>query len=252
MIAIGFEQFEPKGEILRELNALQEMGTIRLIDAQFVRKSEAGQITSMEMSGLNEEEAIEFGAVIGGLIGAGVGGTVGAVEGAVEGALAAVEHSYGMSMEDVQNVADGLAPGDAAALLLVEHTWAKRFSGAVRNAGGRTLAQGFLTPETLMLVGAELEAQAEAVAAIELSDAIKVEAAREAYRAVVLSEAIQQNAAQRAADSLVAAALIEEAAIEEASAVVATALAVEADALEEAAMVVAATDEMKQEASGEG
>jgi uncharacterized membrane protein len=242
LIALGFEDFEPTGKILPALNAAVASGAIRLIDLQFVGKDVEGNITSMEMSGLSPNEQIEFGAVIGGLLGAGMAGEEGAEVGALEGALEAAGHSYGLTAADVQDIADGLMPGDAAALLMIEHTWATDFRDAVGQAGGMMLGQGFLTPGTLMLIGAELQAQAAALAAIEeaaavvaVSEAIEEEAVLEAVEAVVLSEAIQEEAARRAVAALVMAELIEEAAIEEASEVVAAALAVEEAAEAEAA-----------------
>jgi uncharacterized membrane protein len=242
LIAFGFEDFKPAGKILPALNEAVASGAIRLIDLQYVGKDAAGNITSMEMSGLSPNEQIEFGAVIGALLGAGLGGEEGAEVGALEGALAAAGHSYGLTAGDVQEIADGLMPGDAAALLMIEHTWAIDFRNAVADAGGMMLSQGFLTPGTLMLIGAELEAQAAALAAIEeaafvvaLSEAVEEEAMVEAAEAVIMSEAIQEEAARQAIAALVAAELIEEAAIEEASEVVAAAWAVEEAALEEMA-----------------
>jgi uncharacterized membrane protein len=239
LIAIGFEEFSPSGKILPALDAAIASGAIRLVDLQFVGKDEYGDVIALEMTSLDEEEEIEFGAVIGGLLGAGMAGEEGMVVGALEGALAAAEHSYGLTAADVQDIASELAPGDAAALLMIEHTWAVDFRDAVREAGGFMMGQGFLTPETLMLVGAELEAQAAALAAIEeaavvvaFAEAVEEEAVLEAAEAVIVSEAIQQEAARQAVAALVAAQLIEEAAVEEASQVVAAALAIEEAALE--------------------
>ena len=251
LIAIGFEDFTPTGEILPSLMEAIEGGAIRLIDLQFVSKDAGGNITSLEMSGLSEDETMEFGAVIGSLIGAGVDGEEGAFEGAIEGALAAASHSYGLTAADVQEVADSLEPGDAAALLLIEHTWAIDFRDAVADAGGYMMAQGFLTPDTLFLIGAELEAQAEAVDTIIASEMIQEEAAEQAATAVALSEMIQEEAVQRAIDALVAADLIEQAAIEDASEVVNAALEVEYDAVAEAAAVVEAAEEVEDEAIAE-
>lgn len=234
LIAFGFEAFEPTGKILPALNEAVASGAIRLIDLQFVGKDAGGNITSMEMSGLSPSEQIEFGSVIGALLGAGLGGEEGAEVGALQGALAAAEHSYGLTAGDVQEIADGLRPGDAAALLMIEHTWAIDFRDSVRDAGGFMLGQGFLTPDTLMLIGAELEAQATALAAIEeaaavvaLAGAVEDEAMLQAAEAIALSEAIQEEATRRAIEALVAAEMIEEAAIEDASQVVAAALAAE-------------------------
>ena len=248
LIALTFEDFHPTGEIMPALQAAMKRGAIRLIDAQFVSKDEDGQLTSLEMSGLSGEETIEFGAVIGGLIGAGAGGAEGAASGSLEGALIAAEHNYGLSAEDLFAAADRIKPGAAAALLMIEHTWAIGFGTAVRESGGKMAAQGFLTPETLFLVGAELEAQVEAVEAIAVSEAIQAYAAAEAVEAILVSEAIQEEAAVRAVTALVAAEIIEEAAIEEAREVVTAARIIEEVALQEAVAAIEVAEAAKGEA----
>jgi uncharacterized membrane protein len=251
MIMIGFERTDRfRGDIMRELERLSAKGVIRIIDLLFVMKDEAGEIKALEGSPLSEEERIEFGAVIGGLLGMGAGGVEAAVEGAVEGALVAVEKHYGLTWSDVQEMADELEPGTAAGVLLFEHTWATKFADALGDAGGHMLAQGFLTRDALMMVGAELEAMVEAQEAIEMAEAvkgaalldaldtlfeaelikeaaieeaaeavvaaevIKAMAATEAVRALIAAELIQEVAAERALEALVAAELIEAAAFE--------------------------------------
>jgi uncharacterized membrane protein len=238
LIAIGFEDFEPTGKILPALNAAVASGAIRLIDLQFVGKDVEGNITSMEMSGLSPNEQIEFGAVIGGLLGAGLAGEEGAEVGALEGALAAAGHSYGLTAADVQDIADGLMPGDAAALLMIEHTWATGFRDAVGQAGGMMLGQGFLTPGTLLLIGAELAAQAEALAAIE-----------EAAEVVAFAEAIEEEAMLEAEAVVEISEDIEEEAMLEAEAVVEISEAIEEEAMLEAAEAVAMADAIKAEAA---
>ncbi len=245
LIGITFPEFEPTGEILQELQRAMKSGAIRLIDAQFVRKDEDGKLTSMEMSGLSGMETIEFGAVIGGLIGEGAGGAEGAEEGALKGALVAAQHNYGLSADDLIEVADQIKPGSAAALLMIEHTWAVGFRDAVAKSGGHMTVQGFLTPDALFLVGKELAVQVEAVEAIAVAEAVKAEAIAEAVEAVLISEAIQEEAAEQAVAALVAAEIVEEAAIEEAREVVTAAKIIEAVALEEAVAAVEAAEAAK-------
>ena len=74
------------------------------------------------------------------------------------------------------------------------------------------LAQGFLTPEALVLVGAEVRAVVEAEATIALADAVKGAAVLDALAVVEEAEAVKQAAAAEAARALIAAGLIEEAA----------------------------------------
>ena len=245
LVAIGFRDFEATGEMMPALMEAQHAGAIRIIDVQFVGKSEDGQITSMEMSGLSPDEQIEFGATVGALLGAGAAGEEGAEIGAIEGAMAAISHSYGMTLDDVQAVADALPAGGAAALLVIEHTWATDFRNAAMGAGGEMLAQGFLTPRTVMMMGAEIEAQAEAAAVVEAAMIIEEEAAYRAAFAVALSEAIQEEAAVKAIEALIAAELIEEAAMDEAAMVVASAYEIEEAAIERAEAAIEMADDME-------
>lgn len=246
LIAITFKDFAPRGKILPELLALNELGTIRLIDLQFVQKNSDGQLSEMEMSGLSPEEKQQYGAVLQGLLNA---EAAEAVQGELSGAIVAVERSYGLSLADFRSVADNIRPNSAAALLLIEHAWARKFSEAVREAGGTMAAQGFLTPQTLALVGKELETQVQTAEAIAMSRAVQVEAAQRAAQAVALSQAIQEEAANRAVAALVAAELIEEAAMDHAITVVMAAELVEEAAVEEAQAVVMAAEEVKAAAA---
>ena len=225
-VAITFKDFQPDQGVLAALQRAADRGAIRLVDLQFIRKDEAGKITTMEMSGLSSAESAELGSVIQGLLDAGAASRGGAVEGDLPASLAAVEASYGLGLGDIQAVANEIVPGSAAGLAVIEHTWAIDFAEALQRAGGKLAAQGFLTRQAVMKVGAELEALAEAEWAIEVSDAIQTEAAYEAAEAVVLSEAIQNEAARQAVEALVAARLLEEAAMEEAARVVTAALAI--------------------------
>jgi uncharacterized membrane protein len=250
MMVIGFDRdAEYRGLILDELDALAARGLIRVIDLQFVMKEEDGSLIALEQSDLTNEEAIEFGTVIGGLIGLGEGGVEGTMDGAEAGALAAAERSYGLTVEDIADIASQLDPGEAVGMMLFEHTWAARLKQAIRTTGGYPIAQGFLTPEALMMVGREVEAVVEAEVAIEVAEAVKgaaildalatVEAAEqvkaaaiaEAIQALIVAGMIEDAAAQSAIDAVIAAGLIEEAAMLEAEQVVAAADAEMADAI---------------------
>ncbi len=229
LIALGFEDFQPTGKMLPALLEAMNSGIIRLIDLQFVRRDLDGNVTTLEMSGLNMDERLEFGAAINRLISVGSNDEAGAIPGSLEWAVATAGRSYGMSAADVQDVAGQLPRGGAAAFLMIEHTWATEFRQAVQEANGFMMAQGFLTAETLVMIGAELQAQVNAMQAIQLADAAKLQAAREAARAVALADTIRAEAARQAIDALVAARLIEETAMEEAIQVVATAMTVSDD-----------------------
>lgn len=217
MVAVSFERTDRfRGQILAELDNLRSRGLIRVLDLLFVMKDETGDIIALEDSDLSAEEEIEIGAVIGAMLGLGAGGEAGAIEGAAAGALAAAENQYGLTIEDIQDVAAQLEPGTAAGFLLVEHVWAAGFKHAIRDAGGRMVAQGFITPEALMMVGAEIQAIAEAEAAIELADAIKGAALLDALITVDVAEAVKEAALEDAVETVVEMELVKTAAVAEA------------------------------------
>lgn len=164
LLVIVFENPDFHGQIRRELESVMEKGMIRLIDLLFVWKDEKGNIKSMEATQLGQEEKIQFGAVVGGLIGYGAGGEEGTREGTEAGILAAAQENYGITDEDILEVTDAIPEGTAAAILIIEHLWAKSLNQAIRDAGGVLVSQGMLTPELLAVVGEEL---AEAVRAAE-------------------------------------------------------------------------------------
>jgi uncharacterized membrane protein len=167
LTAIAFDNEEVIGGLLDELERVREFGIIRLIDFLFVAKDADGNISALEVSDLDMEEMVEFGAVVGGLIGLGAAGVEGAEVGAVAGALSVAENDFGLTTEEVREVADRLPRGSSGVLVLFEHTWALRLKEYIVDSGGVLIAQGLIHPSALVEVGAELAAAVEAEEFIE-------------------------------------------------------------------------------------
>ena len=68
-------------EIIEELQRLKEHDIVRLIDALAVKKDENGEADVLQLSDLNQDEAMEFGAIVGALVGLGAAGEEGAEAG---------------------------------------------------------------------------------------------------------------------------------------------------------------------------
>ncbi len=162
LLVIVFDNPEFHGQIRRELESVMEKKIIRLIDLVFVWKDAKGDVTAMEATQLDEAERMRFGAVVGGIMGFGAGGEAGARVGMEAGALAAAQENYGITDEDILEITDAIPENSAAALLLIEHLWAKSLKQAIGNAGGVLVSQGMITPELLALVGVELAEAVEA------------------------------------------------------------------------------------------
>jgi uncharacterized membrane protein len=245
MLVVGFgPDAEYRGAILDELDDLTSRGLIRVIDLQFVMKTEEGDLLALEQSGLTDEEAMAFGAVIGSLIGLGQGGEAGAVA----GALAAADRAYGMTVRDITEIADGLEPGTAVGMLLFEHVWAAQLKYALRSTGAVPIAQGFLTPEALFMVGKEVQTIVEAEAAIELADAVKGAAMLDALATVSAAEEVKATAAAEALQALIVAGFIEDYAAQEALAALVEAEIISQLAVEEAERTALLAEQEAQDA----
>lgn len=248
IIVFGFDRTDQfRGEALAELASLRGRGLIRLLDLFLAIKEVDGSITAAEMNDLSQQESAEFGRVLGKLLG------VSGIEGrdvaaaAIERTMAAASASLGLDYQGLQATIANLEPGKAFAVLMFEHTWAIPLAAAIRRAGGVPLAQGFLTPETVVMVGAELNAIAEAAAAIEVSEIVRGAAILDTLATLQEAEAIKTAIAADVVRTLAVAELIEEAAVEEAIETLAAAGLLEA-ALVEAAIQAEAERAAEDEA----
>lgn len=213
LVVIGFESNEKfKGDIQRELDALRTRGVIRMLDLLFVMKTEDGNVMSIQDTDLSVAEEVEIGAAISRLMGL----TDAEADEAPLAPLDEAEDQYGFTEQDILDVAAQIEAGTSAAILLVEHVWAAGFKQAVGEAGGRMLAQGFLTPQALMMVGAELQAIADAEIAIEVAEAVKGAALLDALITVDIAETVKEAAIEDAAETVVAAELVKTAAVADA------------------------------------
>lgn len=94
------------------------------LDLLLIRKSDDGTPEFFEIGDLDDTEIGELRAY--------------------EGALAML-----LSEQDVQAVAEAMAPGSTAALLVWENTWAIPFTAAMRHAGGQLVASGRIPVQAL-------------------------------------------------------------------------------------------------------
>ena len=103
------------GEMAKELIALVDAGTIRLIDVLILTKAEDGTVDAMELSDVEEL-----------------------------GELAALEAELAelLAAEDVEHLAAAMEPGTTAGVLIWENLWAAPFASAARRSGGQLIANG--------------------------------------------------------------------------------------------------------------
>lgn len=223
----GFE-----GQILDQLEALLDVPAVRMLDVLFVAKDDDGDLVALEIGELGGDEGDDaLGATIGALMGFSFDGDPDDPPAEITEASA-----IGVTVDDIRRVGRDLAPGTAAALLLIEHRWAIGIRDAIRQAGGMPMIQGFLTLEGLVMVGAELMATAEAIAAIEVADALEAEAtirSLEALATIEIAAEVEAAVVARTVKGLIDAGFLESADAQDAiSAIVAEELLERATAQE--------------------
>jgi len=245
VIALSFSRGAgSEDRILAEVDRLRGRGVLRLLDMLFVGKSQDGTIERLT---IGDDE--DFGSLLAAVVPVANGGSA---------MPAPTDDPAAFDRAGAWALADSLQPGTAVAFLLVEHHWAAPLFGAIAEAGGTLIGEGFLTAEAELVVGAEVAAMEEASAVIAQAQAIEADAlltaaaARaEAAEAVAESERIQSAAAAGAVRALIAAGLVEEAAAHEAvtaltaaGLIVAAAGQAAAAAVAEDAAIVEAADEV--------
>jgi uncharacterized membrane protein len=162
LVTLGFEHPDFTGEVLKEFERLRDGDTVRVIDALVVYKDAEGDVAAVEMSQLDQEAAMEFGATVGALVGLGAAGEEGAVEGAILGAEAAEDGLDIFDEVDMWDVLEELPLDAAAALILLEHRWAIPLRDKLAAAGGFPINAGMISPLDLVDIGliSALEADA--------------------------------------------------------------------------------------------
>ena len=103
------------GEMTRELVALVDAGTIRVIDILILTKAEDGTVEAMELSDIAELGPLQT----------------------LEAELAEL-----LAAEDVEHLAAAMDPGSTAGVLIWENLWAAPFAVAARRSGGQLIATG--------------------------------------------------------------------------------------------------------------
>lgn len=143
-----------------ELSRLERHETIRILDLLFVHKdAQTGDLLALDFQGE------ELGAIVGALLGFEFEGDLPTDTQEVQ------SHAFGLSQREIEEIAASLDPGSSAGFLLIEHVWARNLKRAIRDAGGFPLGEGFLTPEALAAVAAELVSMSEALEELETEEA---------------------------------------------------------------------------------
>jgi len=103
------------GEMVEELIALVESGTVRVIDILVLTKNPDGSVEATELADIDGLGPLQ----------------------AVEAELAEL-----LAADDVEHLAAAMEPGSTAGVLVWENLWAAPFASAARRSGGQLIADG--------------------------------------------------------------------------------------------------------------
>ena len=116
-IAIAFPGNKFSGEIIPAIKALQDSGTIKVLDLVIISKDDEGNVGAVELADSSPETQATF-EVLG------------------------VENRNLLGEEDFEDIGSALDPNSTAALMIWENVWAAEFAKSLRNADGILIANG--------------------------------------------------------------------------------------------------------------
>ena len=131
-LVIGFPETGFDGTIAREIEKVVERGIIRLVDVVAVSKEGSGTTLVAELDNKNDPKFASFAGLL-------------------------KDRMALFTEEDLESIADSLAPGTSALALLFEHHWAVDVKEAIQARGVVLVARAVIPPEVLEEVQAELD-----------------------------------------------------------------------------------------------
>jgi uncharacterized membrane protein len=150
ILTVAFPGNHFKGEILPALERLKRRRIVRVLDLMLVRKDSGGKVMVTTGSDLDWDEAAALGSYFGGLTGLARGGDADSFErGAIAGA-AELADGHIFDDDDIFQMTQALPEDMTAAVVLIEHTWARPLFDAVARADGIELLNEWLRPDTVL------------------------------------------------------------------------------------------------------
>jgi len=158
ILIIGFEDDDFACEILPKLRTLDKDGFIKIVDILFAKKDIKGNIFALREDELTAEEAMRFGSIAGTLVGLGMpedeeGGEVTRREN-----FELAENDFGSNLKEIAGIVEKIPKDSSFAVVLIEQCWTIALNDNITKSGGVLLAQGQVSPISLVNIVAEIDA----------------------------------------------------------------------------------------------
>jgi uncharacterized membrane protein len=151
LLAVAFPGSRFKGKILPELDRLKRKRLIRVLDMLFIRKDFEGNVSVGRGSDLDWEEATALGSYLGALAGIAAGGEDALERGSIAGA-AQLADGHIFDEDYAFRLTEALGNDTSAAVLLIEHVWAKPLLETIEDAGGIELLNDWVQPAAMLSI----------------------------------------------------------------------------------------------------
>ena len=144
-------------DFLSELKDIWADGNIRPDAFIFLRKDKDGSVSGMEGSRLSEDaDVAAINAVIAAITSRSIGKAELARSKAETAVRAAAEGDFGLSVGDIQKIAEKIPPEHSAIIILFENAWERKFKAIAKRHNGDVVNQRLIAPAALAKAAHEL------------------------------------------------------------------------------------------------
>ena len=148
LVVINFVELPFPAGVVDHLRTLRSQGVIRMVDGVIVAKDSDGDMAFVEVPTLIDEKSDLVGLLASSLFAHGKTGRMEAV--ADSGFLSGSPGEFGLTEDQLLEVADLIPMSSKVLFLLLEHLWALDLKEFVAGTDGTVLANGWITPASLI------------------------------------------------------------------------------------------------------
>lgn len=160
LIVVALAEGRISRGLLDQLHASRAAGVIQLIDSGIVHKGNDGEISRRGCPGIELDPSPHTGKLVNVLFDIGPADESQRLKSEMARVMDAAPQLFGLSPDDLAEIADAIPRCSDALILLVEDRWSAGFTESVAAERGVVLAEGSIVPRTLL----ELSDDAESLA----------------------------------------------------------------------------------------
>jgi predicted double-glycine peptidase/uncharacterized membrane protein len=144
-------------DFYQEVKSTLNSDIVQVLASIFLYKDAKGRLTALEAAGIEQEDdAIEINAVLGYLMGLAGGSVEAARLRAQTAAKGAAQGDFGLSEQELWQIAAPLAAGNSAMILIFDNLWERKLREAAAKYAGKVIREKRIGASELAQLGQEL------------------------------------------------------------------------------------------------